>query len=155
MRSLLALLLQAALAASPAPSTAPSPTIDQLVELRRVTSVALSPDGTLVAYAVRETNWDDNAYETEIWLADAASGEPRQLTDARRSPPTRRPSRPTASALAFVSDRGDKRQVYLIDLRGGEAEALTSGEEGVPGIRLVARRQADRLHGARPEDARR
>ena len=52
MPILLALLLQAAAAAPQAP------TIDQLVELRRVVSVALSPDGSRVAYVVREANWD-------------------------------------------------------------------------------------------------
>ena len=130
MRSLLALLLQAAQAASPAPSTTPSPTIDQLVELRRVTSVALSPDGTLVAYVVRRANWDDNAFETELWLADATSGETRRLTTAKKSSDAPAFS-PDGKRLAFASDRSDKRQVYLIDLRGGEAEVLTTDEEGV------------------------
>ena len=37
--------------------------------MERVGDPALSPDGRWVAYTVRETNWDDNAYETEIWLA--------------------------------------------------------------------------------------
>ena len=45
------------------------PSIDDLLNLKRVASPALSPDGRWVAYTVRETNWDENAYETEIWLA--------------------------------------------------------------------------------------
>ena len=48
-----------------------SPSIDDLLNLKRVASPALSPDGKWVAYTVRETNWDENAYETEIWLAAA------------------------------------------------------------------------------------
>src|SRR4051794_8502909 len=64
---------------------APSPTIDDLVNLKRVASPVLSPDGKTVAFTVRETNWEENAFETEIWLADAASGEPRQLTQAPKS----------------------------------------------------------------------
>jgi dipeptidyl aminopeptidase/acylaminoacyl peptidase len=127
MLTLLTLLLQAAPTAAPTP---PAPTIDQLVELKRVTSVALSPDGTLVAYVVREANWDENAFETEIWLADAAGHETRRLTNAKKSSDAPAFS-PDGKRLAFASDRGEKRQVYLIDPRGGEAEALTSAEDGI------------------------
>jgi Tol biopolymer transport system component len=132
----LALLLQAAPATEPASATAapvPAPTIDQLVELRRVTSVALSPDGRLVAYVVREANWDENAFETEIWLADPASGETRRLTNAKKSSDAPAFS-PDGKRLAFASDRGEKRQVYLIDPRGGEAEALTTAEDGISAL---------------------
>src|SRR5213076_701160 len=38
---------------------------------------------------------------------------------------------PDGSRLAFISDRTDKRQLYLIDPRGGEADALTSLEDGI------------------------
>ena len=66
-----------------APGTAP--TIDDLIALKRAASPVISPDAKWVAYTVRETNWDDNAYETEIWLADARSGRPRQLTNGKKS----------------------------------------------------------------------
>ncbi|MFI4942755.1 MAG: TolB family protein, partial [Burkholderiales bacterium] len=128
MSILLALLLQAAPAAAPK-----SPTIDQLVELRRVVSVALSPDASQAAYVVREANWEENAFETEIWLADAAGGVPRRLTNAKKSSDAPAFS-PDGRRLAFASDRSDKRQIYLIDPRGGEAEVLTSAEEGVQGF---------------------
>jgi len=128
MSILLALLLQAAPAAAPK-----SPTIDQLVELRRVVSVALSPDGSQAAYVVREANWEENAFETEIWLADAAGGAPRRLTNAKKSSDAPAFS-PDGKRLAFASDRSDKRQIYLIDPRGGEAEVLTSAEDGVQGF---------------------
>ena len=106
------------------------PTIDQLIELKRPGGVAMSPDGTKVAYTVTETNWEENAYETEVFLADAASGSPIQLTRARKSSSAPAWS-PDGRSLAFISDRTDKRQIYLIDPRGGEARAITSVEEGV------------------------
>ena len=107
-----------------------APTIDELLSLKRVGSPAISPDGRLVAYTVRETDWDDNAYETQIWLMPAAGGEPRQITRGDKSSSAPAWS-PDGRWLAFVSDRGAKRQVYRIDPTGGEAEALTSSEEGV------------------------
>jgi len=106
------------------------PTIDQLVSLHRAGSPVMSPDAARVAYTVREADWDENAYKTEIWIADVATGAVRQLTNAKKS--SSQPAwSPDGRTLAFVSDRTDKRQIYLIDPTGGEAEALTSQEDGV------------------------
>ena len=41
---------------------------------------AIAPDGTRVAYTVTETDLDQDAYITQIWLLDVASGESIQLT---------------------------------------------------------------------------
>ena len=107
-----------------------APTVDQVLSLKRVASPAISPDGRLVAYTVRETNWDDNAYETEIWVADAGGGAPRQLTNAKKS--SRAPAwSPNGTRLAFISDRTDKSQLYVINPAAGEAEALTSVADGI------------------------
>jgi dipeptidyl aminopeptidase/acylaminoacyl peptidase len=107
-----------------------APTVDQILSLKRAGSPEISPDGRWVAYTVRETNWDDNAYETEIWLADAAGGAPRQLTNAKKS--SRAPAwSPDGARLAFISDRTDKSQIYVINPLGGEAEALTALDDGV------------------------
>ena len=106
------------------------PTIDDVINLKRVGSPAISRDGKLVAYTVREANWEENAYETEIWIGGAASGSPRQLTNAKKS--SGQPAwSPDGAWLAFVSDRDGKRQLYRIAIAGGEADKLTSTEEGV------------------------
>jgi dipeptidyl aminopeptidase/acylaminoacyl peptidase len=114
-----------------------APSIDDLLNLKRVGSPAISPDGQSVAYTLRETNWDDNEYETEIWLND------RQLTNARKS--SMQPAwSPDGRWLAFVSDRDGKRQLYRIALDGGEAEKLTNGDDGInnfawsPDARFIA-----------------
>ena len=120
------------LAQSPVAANA-TPTIDALISLKRAASPAISPDARWVAYTIRETNWDENVYETEIWLADAQSGSSRQLTNGRKS--SNAPAwSPDGKKLAFGSDREDKRQIYLIDLGGGEAIKLTSAEESVGGF---------------------
>lgn len=111
------------LAAQPA-----QPTIDDLLSLKRVGAPAISPDGTRVAYTLRETNWDANEYETEIWLA--AGGQLRQLTHAAKS--SQQPAfSPDGRWLAFLSDRDGKRQLYRLALDGGEAEKLTAADEPV------------------------
>src|SRR5689334_12444553 len=61
------------------------PSIDDLLNLKRVGTPAIAPDGARVAFTVRETNWDENAYETEIWIGDAVTGQSRQVTNAAKS----------------------------------------------------------------------
>ena len=112
-------------AQAPAPA---APSIDDLLNLKRVGAPAISPDGRQVAFTIRETNWEENAYETELWLG--GSGALRQLTNSKKS--SLQPAwSPDGAWLAFVSDRDGKRQLYRIAIAGGEAERLTSGDEGV------------------------
>src|SRR3970040_605458 len=110
-------------AAHPPSQAPPRPSIDDLINLKRVGSPAVSPNGKQAAYTVREANWDENAYETEIWIGDAASGTSRQLTNARKSSMLPAWS-PDGSWLAFVSDRDGKRQLYPISGGGGEGEQV-------------------------------
>jgi dipeptidyl aminopeptidase/acylaminoacyl peptidase len=120
--------------ASEAPTQAAAadiPTIDQLISLKRVGAPAISPNAQWVAYTVRDTNWDENAYHTEIWLADVTSGELRQLTSHPKKSSTAPAWSADSTKLAFASDRDDKRQVYVIDPRGGEARKLTAVEDGI------------------------
>ena len=112
-------------------SAVKAPTIDELISLKRAGSPVISPSGHWVAYTVRETNWDDNTYHTEIWLADATSGETRQLTSHAKKSSSAPAWSPDGTRLAFATDRDDKRQIYVIDPRGGEAKKVTSIEEGV------------------------
>ena len=120
-----ALLSAATLAQAPHP-----PSIDDLINLKRVGAPAISPNGQHAAFTIRETNWDENAYETEIWIGDAATGQSRQVTNAKGS--SMQPAWSSdGSMLAFVSDRDGKRQLYRIAIGGGEAEKLTSGAEAV------------------------
>ncbi len=106
------------------------PTVDQILSLKHAGTPEISPDARWVAYTIREANWDENAYETQIWLADVRTGASRQLTNAKKSSQSPAWS-PDGSKLAFLSDRTDKQQIYLINPQGGEAEAITSLEDGV------------------------
>ena len=87
-----------------------APTIDQLIALKRVGSPAISPNGQWVAYTVRDTNWDDNSYHTEIWLADVKTGDLRQLTSNAKKSSTSPAWSPDGSKHAFATDRDDKRR---------------------------------------------
>jgi dipeptidyl aminopeptidase/acylaminoacyl peptidase len=115
------------LSASPLPAEVP--TIDELVSLKSPGEVALSPDGRAIAYVATETNWEDDRYEREIWLAREGE-EPFPLTSAERSSFAPRWS-PDGAWIALLSDRTGETQLYRMRPDGGEAEKLTDAEDGV------------------------
>ena len=123
------------------PATAKVPTIDQSLEMYSVGSPKISPDGKRVVYEQTRTNWDANAFETDLWIADVATGERRQLTTAGHSCNSAEWS-PDGKWIAFASDRpgslpkspGDKRQLWVMPANGGEAQQLTKMEKGVGGF---------------------
>ena len=57
-------------------------------------------------------------------------GRTRQLTSSKKSSSSPAWS-PDGSRLAFISDRTEKRQIYVINPLGGEADALTTVDDGV------------------------
>jgi dipeptidyl aminopeptidase/acylaminoacyl peptidase len=105
-------------------------TIEQSLLMKSVSNPRISPDGRYVAYQVTETNLEENAFETEIWLAVVESGETYQLTNTKKSSSSPKWS-PDGKTIAFLSGREDKNQIYLIRPDGGEAWALTKFETGV------------------------
>ena len=118
---MLALLLLAA---------ATVPSVDQSINFRSPSNPRISPDGRYVAYMVSETNWDENAFETEIWIYSATTGERYQSTSGKKS--SAAPSwSPDSKLLAFLSDRDGKTQPDTISPTGGEAAALTKDEAGI------------------------
>ena len=115
-----------------------APTIDQSLEMRSVAAPKLSPDGRHVVYEESRTNWEANAFETDLWLAEVATGESRLLTTATKSSSDAAWS-PDGRWIAFLSDRvapmagspAGKRQVYVMPTNGGEAQQWTKMENGV------------------------
>ena len=92
----------------------------------------LSPDGKTVAYAVNSVDRDENAYRSAIWLAAVdGSSPPRQLTSGKKADGCPRWS-PDGTRIAFASNRdGDKKQLYVLPLDGGEPLCLTDLKEDV------------------------
>jgi dipeptidyl aminopeptidase/acylaminoacyl peptidase len=129
-------LLACAAAAAPLASQAgvPGPSFEQVIGLRSVGSPALSPDGRSVAFTVRTTEWEENRFDTEIWLARQGE-EPFQLTRTEKGSSTGPRWSPDGRWIAFTADRGDRSQVYLVRAAGGEARKLTSWKEGVGAFR--------------------
>src|SRR5262245_45717519 len=109
------------------------PTVDDLINVKSLGGAQISPDGRYVAYAVNETDWKQDAFVTQIWLANAATGKTLQITRGEKSAGNPQWS-PDGQLLAFTSNRiGDKNQIFAIYPDGGEAAQLTKAENGVNG----------------------
>lgn len=115
-------------------SGVPGPSFKDVLSLKSAESPYISPDGKSVVYTVRSVEWEENRYDTEIWLARNGE-EPFQLTrtlDGGSSSPAWSPD---GQWISFTSSRDKARQIYLIRANGGEAVKLTDQKEGVNSYR--------------------
>jgi dipeptidyl aminopeptidase/acylaminoacyl peptidase len=105
---------------------------DDLYRLRFVSDPQISPDGAQVVYVVSWVDPNDHTrYRSQLMLARYdGSAPPRALTGGRHRD-TSPCWAPDGCSLAFLSDReGDRAQIFLLNLQGGEPQALTVLERG-------------------------
>lgn len=107
------------------------PTIDDLLMIKTINGAQISPDGKWIAYLINETNFKQDSFVTQIWLANVTTGRIFQLTRSEKSASNIQWSSDGAW-IAFISDRvGDKNQIFIISPEGGEEIQLTKSESGI------------------------
>jgi dipeptidyl aminopeptidase/acylaminoacyl peptidase len=111
-------------------------TIDDMLAMQRIGSPAVSPDGKLVAFAVRDTDFDANRGRYDIWLTaiDGAGGATRLTTNPDND--TDPSWSPDGKLVYFLSSRGGSSQVWRIAAGGGEAQQVTHLPVDVDGYKL-------------------
>ena len=111
-----------------------SPTL--MMQVKRVSSVQVSPDGKRVAFTVRQAvmEGDLSEYRTHIHLANSDGNHPRQLTQGEKSCDDPQWS-PDGKWIAFVSGRVGKKNLWAINPGGGEAIPLTDLKSDVGSFR--------------------
>ena len=126
------------------------PSFEEVLSLQNVSGAAISPDGTVVAYVVRQADFEENRFDSEIWIASADTPA-HQLTRTVEESSTSPAWSPDGRWLAFAADRGNENQVHLINPDGGEAWAVTEMEEGVRAFRWSPRNARLLISVAEPE----
>jgi dipeptidyl aminopeptidase/acylaminoacyl peptidase len=138
----LAALATGAAGATTASPAGKAPSIVQSLGMRVVSAPKISPDGRRVIFEQSRTNWETNAFETDLFIADVGApgggGAPRLLTNGVRSSTSGAWS-PDGRWIAFLSDRpgqlagtpADTNQIYVMAADGGEARQLTKVDKGV------------------------
>src|SRR5713226_6317235 len=99
------------------------------LNLRSTSDLQFSPDGSRLGFVVTEPAKGEHRAR-HIWIYEKQSGSTRQFTYSAKSDFLPRWS-PDGKALAFLSNRDDEQQVYLMRASGGEAWALTKGKRSV------------------------
>jgi len=94
----------------------------------------ISPDGSTVAFVRATVNEKENRYETSVFTVPAAGGDsPRRLTSGIHdtSPRWAPDGKRIAFARAIDKDgKGQPPQIYLLQMDGGEARAVTDVASG-------------------------
>jgi len=100
--------------------------VHDMLAMDRISDPQVSPDGKWVAFTVRQTDLAANKGRTDLWLAEIAGGEERQvLRLTRDSAGDWSPNWTPCGKIAFLSTRSGSPQVWIIDPGGGEAEQIT------------------------------
>ncbi|HXM77424.1 MAG TPA: LpqB family beta-propeller domain-containing protein, partial [Thermoanaerobaculia bacterium] len=136
MTRMLAVLLL--LVSFPATSGAAKVTVDDLMNLRSIVDVRISPDGDRVAYVVSTPSLERNAHEAAIYVVEARGGAARRLAEKARVFGTNLPApklrwSPDGASVSFLGVAGERPQVFAVAVAGaapgGEARALTNAPE--------------------------
>jgi dipeptidyl aminopeptidase/acylaminoacyl peptidase len=109
-----------------------SVSFEKWISLKNSGSPVISPDGKTIVYNVTSTDWTNNTYDTELWMVREGR-EPLQLTRTPKGNSSSARFTPDSRFVSFLADRGDKSQIYIISVQGGEALQVTKDEDGISG----------------------
>jgi len=139
----LAMLASVAAVAQPKPKI----TLDEFFNSVSFSGLEMAPDGSALVIGTERADWDQQIFRKDLWLyrIEANGGSLVRLTESGHDSTPK--WSPDGNWIAFLSDRKvegeeapgkDARdesegvdQIYLISPSGGEAFAVTSGEEEV------------------------
>ena len=115
-------------------SAAAGPVFDvhALLSLARISDPRLSPDGAQVAYAVERVSEEENTKSKQIFAVSTDGGEARQLTHEGNN--SRPRWSPDSTRIAFVSDRAESSQIWMMAADGSGQRPVTDIPTGADGV---------------------
>src|SRR3954470_17710447 len=108
--------------------------VDDVNNLRTVSSPAIDPSGKWVAYDVSQIDAKADKSFSHIWMTSWDGARTVQLTNREKESESTPRWSPDGRFLAFISSRTDKHdndQLWLLDRTGGEARPLTKVDGSV------------------------
>ena len=106
------------------------PAFEEVIALKRPSNPVISPDGQHIAFTVSSTDWENNRFDTEIWLSKNGK-TPFQLTRTNNGSSNNIAWSPDGQYLSFKAKRGEHSQIQAIRIDGGEAFALTHEKDNI------------------------
>ena len=134
----LALVALVALAA-PASAQAPRPvTVDELMALRTINDVKISPAGDRVAYTVSTPSVERNAHEPALFVVNTTGGTPKRLAEPYRIftpalPAPRLRWLPDGRTMSLLVMGTGGPQVATVNPENNRVTVITSAPTGVSG----------------------
>jgi dipeptidyl aminopeptidase/acylaminoacyl peptidase len=106
---------------------------EDLYLLKQVTDPQVSPDGATAAFVVSWFDREQDETQSAVWIVGLRdkNPSPRRFTQGTKDHSPR--WSPDGRCLAFVSDRGERNQVFVAPLEGGEPRQATRAPWGVSG----------------------
>jgi dipeptidyl aminopeptidase/acylaminoacyl peptidase len=103
---------------------------DDLYKLSMASDAQISPDASSVVYVKTWLDEAKNDYRSSLFRVSVDGGNEVRLTaaDAQDNHPRWSPD---GKSIAFLSNRSEKPQIYVLPVGGGEAWKLTDLDEGV------------------------
>jgi dipeptidyl aminopeptidase/acylaminoacyl peptidase len=114
----------------------PLVTVDDLMKLRSINEVRISPAGDRVAYVASVPALPQNEHEPALFVVPVPGGAPRRLGESIRifNLPSPRPQlrwTPDGSAVSVIAFEGTRPQVVSVPAAGGSPRTITQAAEGV------------------------
>jgi dipeptidyl aminopeptidase/acylaminoacyl peptidase len=111
-------------------------TVDDLMKLRTIADVRISPDGRDIAYVVSQPSYELDAHDAVLYRIPASGGSPIRLTFKTRIfnrpvPNPRLRWSPDGTLLSFVAFVDEVPQVVAMGASGGEPRPVTAVKDGV------------------------
>ncbi len=98
-------------------------TFEDMMKMRRLMDIAVSPDGKWVLFSATDVDLEKNTKTSHLWIVPVAGGEERPLTISQVGESRGRFS-PDGRQIAYLTARDGSQQIWLADFDG------TSGTMG-------------------------